>query len=141
MSNPTRQAPEVRALRWEQLTNQAMNKQAIKPNIRDVSEYIRSYQFRLKDYELDLIKETIGQYIKTDHPSGTYIEDIANRTMVYRIYKLYRRIFDVRLQYRDEYTITFNPSEIEVIQASLMRVTYENTVAAILYGKIHQKTI
>lgn len=118
-----------------------MNKQAIKPNIRDVSEYIRSYQFRLKDYELDLIKETIGQYIKTDHPSGTYIEDIANRTMVYRIYKLYRRIFDVRLQCRDEYTITFNPSEIEVIQASLMRVTYENTVAAILYGKIHQKTI
>lgn len=113
----------------------------VRPSTEDIMRYIRPLSMRLKDYEIDTIKSVIQQYITPPAHHDDYPRKIEHCACMFQIYKLYKRLFEIQLTQRDEYSISFNPSEIAVIQMGLFGITESNTTAAILFSKIHKKTM
>lgn len=106
----------------------------------EVNQAIKGVTLKLKHYEIDTIIRAIrlaGYPLK----NGDYHRELSRRAMVYQVRKFAKRLLDISLTPREVYTLTLNPTEIEITQQSLYFIAGDNLTARLIYGNIHQKTI
>lgn len=74
---------------------------------------------------------------------SNYIRRLSAMGGCYQAFAVSKRLFNKTLTTHDVFTVSFNHSEVAMVQCGLeimMNQSMYNSVATILYGKIHQKT-